>query len=72
MAAKKGAGKESISEATMRGYRKIKNWCYSTGKHNQPKSKKSMTVTLANQGCELAGKHHEIDLTDIRRAAPEN
>ena len=27
---------------------------------------------ITDQGCELAGKHHEIYLTDIRRAAPEN
>ena len=27
---------------------------------------------ITDQGCELSGKHHEIYLTDIRRAAPEN
>ena len=27
---------------------------------------------ITEQGSELAGKHHEIYLTDIRRAAPEN
>ena len=45
--------------------------------HIGPFSEEGPTVQrvhdyIVEQGSELTGKHHEIYLTDIRRAAPEN
>lgn len=76
------ATKQVNEKKTLPSLAKLKFEPFSEGKsaqtlHIGPFSEEGPTVNrvhshIWNSGHELSGKHHEIYLTDIRRAAPEN
>ena len=73
---------QQVNEKKLPSLAKLKFEAFSEGKsaqtlHIGPFSEEGPTVNrvhshIWNSGHELSGKHHEIYLTDIRRAAPEN